>query len=305
MKLLYLSILSFFFIATFAISITKRLDHAKPVSAYEEIEMDRYENTEFPNLPKPLGNIPFPVVSAQAVFAQDIDSGVVLYEKNPEERFLPASTTKIITALVALDQYNPSTVVKVGNVNVPGQKMNLQAGEEITVENLLYGLLVFSANDAAEVLAENYPLGREAFIGLMNKKAGELDLSNTFFVNPSGLDDVGQVTTARDLAKSAYFAMENPYFAEIVGTKIKSVSSIDGKIVHRLENINELVGTVAGVKGVKTGWTENARENLVTYVERDGKRVVIALLGSQDRFGETKELIDWIFANYEWTEVRP
>jgi D-alanyl-D-alanine carboxypeptidase (penicillin-binding protein 5/6) len=98
--------------------------------------------------------------------------------------------------------------------------------------------------------------------------------------------------------------MEDPRFAEIVGTKTQVVRSIDGKIAHYLTNINELLGKIPGVLGVKTGWTENARENLVTYVNRDGHRVMIAVLGSQDRFGETKELIDWIYSSYQWQEVK-
>jgi D-alanyl-D-alanine carboxypeptidase (penicillin-binding protein 5/6) len=99
--------------------------------------------------------------------------------------------------------------------------------------------------------------------------------------------------------------MKNSEFAEIVGTKKINVSSVDGKIIHRLANVNELLGKIPGVLGVKTGWTENARENLVTYIERDNHKIMIAVLGSQDRFGETTELIDWIFSNYSWQEVSP
>jgi D-alanyl-D-alanine carboxypeptidase len=182
--------------------------------------------------------------------------------------------------------------------------MGLINGEKMKVEDLLYGLLVYSANDAAEVLAQNYPGGRDAFVGAMNAKAVELHLENTSFKNPTGLDGNGHVTTARDLIRGASLAMQIPEFARIVGTKQAVVKSENGKIVHRLTNINELLGVVEGVLGVKTGWTENARENLVTYIERDNKKIMIALLGSQDRFGETKELIDWIFANYAWKEVK-
>jgi D-alanyl-D-alanine carboxypeptidase (penicillin-binding protein 5/6) len=98
--------------------------------------------------------------------------------------------------------------------------------------------------------------------------------------------------------------MKNPTFSKIVGTKQVTVTDVTGKSVYNLKNINELLGAVPGVLGIKTGWTENARENLVTYVKRDGHNVVIAVLGSQDRFGETKELIDWIFTNYQWQEVK-
>ena len=258
---------------------------------------------QMPSLPVLSETSAFPVISAQASVAVDLASGIILYEKNPDNPLLPASTTKIITALVALDSYPLQRVVKVGRVGVEGQKMGLVSGEEIAVEDLLWGLLVYSANDAAEALAENYPGGRDAFIGAMNEKARELSLEHSVFSNPTGLDGNGHTTTARDLIRVSEIAMTNPVFADMVSTKERVVRSADGRVVHNLRNINALLGKVDGVMGVKTGWTQNARENLVTYVERDGRKVMIALLGSQDRFGETQELIEWIFANYEWKKV--
>ncbi len=246
----------------------------------------------------------FPILTAQSVIAVDLDSGVTLYEKNPDNKLLPASTTKIMTALVALDHYPKEYVLEVGNVSVIGQKMGLISGEKITVENLLYGLLVFSANDAAEVLAASYPGGRQLFIEAMNLKAQELYLTKTHFENPTGLDSANHYSTARDMVRLAEVAMRDPFFAQIVATSEKTVTSVDGQFVHRLRNINELLRTVEGVKGVKTGWTANARENLVTYIKRDGRSILIGILGSQDRFGETKELIDWVFENYSWESVR-
>lgn len=246
----------------------------------------------------------FPIVSAQAALAVDLNSGITLYEKDADKKLLPASTTKIITALVAMEYYPLDTIITVENVNVVGQKMNLIKGERISVNDLLYGLLVYSANDAAEVLAQNYLGGREGFIYAMNQKAKEFYLTNSYFSNPAGLDGNGHYSTARDLVRISWIAMKNPLFSTIVGTKEKTVTSEDGKIVHRLTNINKLLNEEEGILGVKTGWTEEARENLVTYVERDGKKVLIAVLGSQDRFGETTELISWIFNNYEWKEVK-
>lgn len=245
----------------------------------------------------------YPIFSAQAALAIDLDSGIVLYEKDPDKLLLPASTTKIVTALVAMDYYLPYEILSVPNIKFEGQRMRLVFGEKLSMDSLMKGLLIFSANDAAEVLASEFPGGREAFISAMNAKARQLNLDNTEFKNPSGLEAVGHVSTARDLIRVSEIAMENPYFAEIVGTKETKVTSVDGKIEHKLTNINELLGSVDGVAGVKTGWTENARENLVTYIERDGRKIMIALLGSQDRFGETKELIEWIFENYKWEEV--
>ncbi len=295
---LYLLILSFVFISTTAISLTPDFK-SEIVKVLGEKTIKKYSD-----LPILKERATFPILSAQSVMAVDLVSGVTLYEKDPNKILLPASTTKIVTALVALDTYELDQVLKVGRVNVEGQKMGLVWGEQITFKNLLYGLLVYSGNDAAEVLAQNHPGGRDLFIGLMNKKVKDLGLTNTHFNNPTGLDNSMQYSTTRDLAIVSKVAMKNPVFAEIVGTKEAIVKSIDNKYTHRLTNINKLLDEVPGVKGVKTGWTENARENLVTYIERDSRKVMIVVLGSSDRFGETKELIDWIFNNYNWKEVR-
>ena len=300
----YVIVLSFIFVATSSLAISK---FNKKTFVDESPRVIRkvlsYQKENFPALPILNSNATFPTLSAQAVLAIDLKSGVALYEKNPDLKLLPASTTKIVTALVAMDYYAKDRVITVDNISKVGQTMELINGENITVNDLLYGLLISSANDAAEALAQGYPGGREMFIAAMNDKARELNLVNTSFTNPAGLDSEGHVSTAADLIRVAEFAMQNPYFSQIVKIRKATVSSVDGKVVHNLENINTLLGKVEGVQGVKTGWTENARENLVTYIERDDHRVMIALMGSQGRFGETEELISWIFENYEWQEV--
>lgn len=298
---LFLSILAFVFVSSTALSLSKSFN-----SSILRTDVVRGEEKVFPPLPVLAGTGYYPVLSAQGVMAVDLDSGVNLYEKNADSQLFPASTTKIVTALVSLDAYSLDQVLSVGRgVSVIGQKMGLYAGEKMRVEDILYGLLVYSANDAAETLAQNFEGGRDAFIAAMNVKARELSMTNSSFDNPAGLDAVGQRSTAKDLVRASEVAMRSPEFAKIVGTKQITLSDVSGKSRYNIRNVNELLGTVPGVLGVKTGWTENARENLVTYVERDGHKVIIAVLGSQDRFGETKELIDWIFANYDWREVTP
>ena len=255
---LYLTILVFVFISTSALAISGQIPVAKPLPK-KTVKI-------FSPLPVLSEHSSFPVISAEGALAVDLSSGISLYAKNPDAKLLPASTTKIVTALVALDAYPLDRIIKVGKVRIDGQKMGLAMGEEMRVEDLLYGLLVYSANDAAEVLAEGYSGGREAFVNAMNQKARDLSLKNTSFYNPSGLDGNGHVTTPRDLIRVSEVAMRNPEFAKIVATKEIVVSDISGKTLHRLANINELLGKVPGVLGVKTGWTENARENLVTYI---------------------------------------
>lgn len=295
-NLLYFYLAVFVFIASLALVISNSSNPQSQISDKEP------QIKEFSLTPVISENTAFPVVSAQAVLAVDTASVATLYEKDPDKKLLPASTTKIITALVAMDYYYDDQILEVKDIKVEGQKMGLVEGEKITVADLLNGLLVYSANDAAEVLAQNYGYGRDDFIVAMNLKARDLGLDNSIFTNPTGLDSNGDAitSTARDLIKVARVAMEKPEFAGIVGTEKVTVASVDGKITHKLANLNELLGKVPGVLGVKTGWTESARENLVTYVERDGHKIMIAVLGSQDRFGETRELIDWIFASYHW-----
>jgi D-alanyl-D-alanine carboxypeptidase len=295
---LYLAILAFVFISTSALAISNQIPEI-----FKNLSVDSSQKN-FPPNPVLGTSTSFPVLSAQGALAVDLDSGVSLYEKNPDSPLLPASTTKIVTALVSLDTYQLDQILTVGKISVDGQKMGLYQGEQLSFENLLYGLLVYSANDAAEVLAQDYPGGYDAFIAAMNVKAKDLSMVNSHFDNPVGLDTDNQHSTARDLVRVSEIAMRNPEFAKIVGTEEITFSDVSGKAKYNLKNINELLGSVPGVLGVKTGWTENARENLVTYINRDGHKVMIALLGSQDRFGETKELIDWIFANYQWNEVK-
>lgn len=303
--LFYLSLFSFLYIATFTFSTLSWSEKNSNIPTKPSISgVLASEEILTTTIPVLISSTTFPVLSAQSVLATDLDSGEVLYEKDPDLPSLPASTTKIMTALVSLDYYPMDKIVKVDGLIIDGQKMGLVGGEEIAIDDLLYGLLVYSANDAAEVLAENYPGGRDFFITAMNLKAKELGLADTFYTNPSGLDDFNQRTTAYDLIRISNVAMQDPLFSKIVSTKEKTVTSIDGKIKHKLVNINKLLGNVDGVLGVKTGWTENARENLVTYVKRGERDLMIALLGSQDRFGETKRLIDWILESYEWREVQ-
>lgn len=242
----------------------------------------------------------YPTFSAASVYAYDLDSGISLYEKNSDLQLLPASTTKIITALVALDYYSLDQEIIVSVSNIDGQKMGLVPGEKIKILDLLYGLLVWSANDAAEQLAMMYPGGKENFVLAMNQKASSIGMRDTHFQNPQGFENPEHFSTAQDMAVAAEFAINSSVFRKIVSTKEYTAESTDYVYKHKMVNLNELLGVVPGVVGIKTGWTENAKENLVTLVERDNHEVVVVILGSDDRFGETEELINWIFDSYAW-----
>lgn len=239
-------------------------------------------------------------LSAKSALVIDLDSRSILFSKNPDLQLMPASTTKIMTALVVLEDYSLDRMISVENPVFLGQVMKLEEGERITVKNLLYGLLIQSANDAAEVLASNFPGGRQAFIKKMNEKTKEFYLKDTTFVNPTGVEEYGHYSTVHDLSLLATVALENPLFQEIVSTKEIIVTDVTGKIEHKLENVNKLLGKVGGIKGVKTGWTESAGECLISFVERENHGIITVVLGSQDRFGETSHLIEWAFANHRW-----
>lgn len=242
--------------------------------------------------------------SAAGLIVLDVVSGVFLYKRNEEQELAPASTTKIMTALVALDHYALDDVLTVKTL-VNGQSMNLVAGERITVENLLYGTLIASANDAAYALADNYPGGLNTFIEAMNTKAAELHLTKSHFTNPVGYDDPNHKMTPLDLARLSSISLTNPTIAKMVAIPQITISDVTHTYFHPLSNVNQLLGKIPGVGGIKTGWTEEAGENLVTLVERNGHKVIIVVLKSRDRFGETARLIDWVFGNYRWEEFTP
>lgn len=243
-----------------------------------------------------------PYFSARAVVVQDVGSKTMLFSKAADTILLPASTTKIMTALVALDTWpDLNTTVTVQNEDrAIGSTMNLVKGESITIKNLLYGLMVPSGNDAALALADNYKGGYDAFVTAMNNKAKSLHLDHTTYKNPSGVEQYGHVTTARDLAVLATVALQNPVLSQIVQTKNITLTDTTGVIVHDLKTTDELLGEIEGFKGLKTGWTTNAGECLVSYIERGDHKVVIVVLGSLDRFGDTRALVDWTYDHHNW-----
>lgn len=247
--------------------------------------------------PKKVTNEPPPSVSAQSALVIDVPSQVVLYEKNQDVRFPAASTTKIMTALVGTDYFTPDTVLPVPAFSIEAAKMGLVEGEQITFENLLYGLLLSSGNDAAETIARQSVLGREGFIAKMNEKARVLHLGNTYYGDPTGLS-VANHTSALDLARLASHVLKNPTLSEIVATKSKVVSDISGEHVHELENLNKLLGEVEGVMGLKTGFTQEAGQVLVTAAARNGHTIVTVVLKSEDRFLDSRNLLEWAFANF-------
>ncbi|MBI2334376.1 D-alanyl-D-alanine carboxypeptidase [Candidatus Daviesbacteria bacterium] len=252
--------------------------------------------------PVSLGQI-IPSVSARAVFIKDLTTDTVLYQKDANIPLPVASTTKIATALVGVEYFKPNSVLTVKDgAGMEGAKVGLISGETLSFRSLLYGMLLNSGNDAAFTIAENYPGGYLSFVSAMNKKAMELGLQNTHFTNPAGFDDKKHFSSAADLARLSEEALKNYQLARIFATKETDVFSLDKKYSHHLSNLNKLLSQISGVLGIKTGYTSLAKENLITLVERDSHRVLLVVLGSDDRFGETTRLIDWTYANFRWDQ---
>lgn len=245
------------------------------------------------------GSIPAPALTAEGVFVLDMDTGVVLLDKNPHLQLKPASLTKIMTSLVALDYFSEGSVIKVINGQKSlGNTAKLVKGEEFTAQDMLYALLVPSGNDAAVTLAENYPGGYQSFLAEMNQKITDLGLKNTHFSNVSGVEGQDHYTTAFDIAMIARSALLRHSFSTIVSTKNITIKSLQGHS-YPLASTNILLGR-PGILGVKTGWTPEAGECLVILSTKNNHPVLISLLDSKDRFGEGQKIVNWVNSNFIW-----
>ncbi|MBI4008950.1 D-alanyl-D-alanine carboxypeptidase [Candidatus Roizmanbacteria bacterium] len=254
--------------------------------------------------PVPYLKLPYlPQISSEGTYIVDLTSFTPVFEKNSNSRFIPASTAKIMTALVTIDVYQPDDVITVKRLISEGQTMGLFIGEKISVENLLYGILVHSGNDAAFALADNF--GYEKFLDLMNVKAKDLSMKNTHFVDPAGLEEFNQYTTPFDLSLAARELLNNRYLRKFVATKEIEIADVDFKYFHRLSNVNKLLGEIQGIGGLKTGFTENAKENLVSFYKSENHQYIIVILKSEDRFSDTREVISWINSNVDYVTINP
>ena len=236
-----------------------------------------------------------PELTAGAVYLVEFDSMVPIYQKNATTPLPPASTTKVMTALVARDYFDLEQTLKVNReLDFLGKEVGLFAGEEISFKELLGGLMLESGNDVAWVLADNYFGGYRSMVEAMNIKAKELGLTETNFESVSGLDSSGQKISARDMVILGRELIRDEYLRELVGLSKKEMSDLSGN-KFELENTNELLSDSSlRVKGIKTGFTEEAKECLLSWFEVGEKEYLMALMGSDDRFGETKAMIEWL-----------
>ncbi len=238
-------------------------------------------------------------ISAQHSILLDAQTGRMLYGKNPDAKSLIASTTKIMTALIVCEQCNVLDRIRIPKeaVGIEGSSMYLQEGEILTIQELLYGLMLSSGNDAAVALAIYCGGTVEGFAGLMNDKAYALGLTGTQFVNPHGLDAPGHYSTAEDLAILAAYAMENPIFARTVSAKTVKVGE------RTLTNHNKLLWRVDGADGVKTGYTKAAGRILVSSATRQGRRLIAVTINAPDDWNDHTVLLEKGFSQYTVQQI--
>lgn len=235
-------------------------------------------------------------LSAKSALSYDLTTNKVLFAKNPQEKLPMASLTKIMTAIVALEHQRSDNAYTVTQSDLVGEdSMGLAAGETLKLEDLLYGLILHSGNDAAETFASNFPGGRSAFINAMNEKAQSLGLTHTHFTNPTGLEgDGNQYTTAQDLVVMTRFALLHfPLFGTVAATFDHTIPATSTHQEYDLENETNLLTSYPGVKGVKTGFTPEAGLCLVTFLDYNGHQILAVILGSDDRRGEMKDILDY------------
>ena len=246
-------------------------------------------------------------LASRIALIYDRASGRILYEKNGNKQTPMASTTKIMTAIVVLENANLTDVVTISSkaAGTGGSRLGLKKNDKITVNDLLYGLMLRSGNDAAIALAIHVGGGVEGFAEMMNNKAKELGLVNSHFVVPHGLDNDGHYTTAYELAKIADYALNIDKFKEIVSTRNTTIY-ING-YAKAINNTNQLLGSVSGVYGVKTGFTNGAGRCLVTACKRDDLDVITVIIGAnttKQRISDTIKLIQYAYNNFEIVNIK-
>ena len=248
----------------------------------------------------------FPTINSRAYIVLDRKSNTVILGKNHNQRKKMASTTKIMTSLVVIENCNLSDTVEISKKagGTGGSRLGLKTGDKITVNDLLYGLMLCSGNDAAVALAEHVAGSINNFSELMNNKALELGLTNTHFITPHGLDADEHYTTAYELAILSNYALKNETFAKIVGTKEYTITINNN--VKTIRNTNELLGNLNGVYGIKTGFTNGANRCLVTACKRGDIDIICVVLGADTkkfRSTDSIKLMEYAFSHFEYVDI--
>ncbi|MBP9818269.1 D-alanyl-D-alanine carboxypeptidase [Candidatus Shapirobacteria bacterium] len=248
---------------------------------------------------------PKPSLLTNSYVLIDTATNQVLLSQNQNERIYPASTTKLATALTALNIYPLDEVITIGSTYSDGKVMELVTGEKITVKSLVTALLIYSANDAAYNLANHHQNGVSGFVAEMNNLVKKYQLAGTHFTNFDGIDNPAHYSTAIDLAQIGRLAIRNSVIRETVKNKKITVADITGKSIHQLESTNELLDVVPEIRGLKTGWTPDAGGSFVALIDLNGHELISVVTRSDDRFGDTIKLINWAKSNLSYRPYSP
>ncbi|GIO30825.1 MULTISPECIES: D-alanyl-D-alanine carboxypeptidase family protein [Paenibacillus] len=242
---------------------------------------------------------------AQAAALMDVTSGRLLYSSHGDDQLRIASLTKIMTAIVAIEHGDFNRPVKVSKnaFGKEGSSIYLKLGEEMTLENMLYGLMLRSGNDAATAIAEHVGGSEEGFVHLMNEKAQELGLQHSHFANPSGLDANGHYSSANDMAKLTAYALHNPLFHDIVKTQVKKAPNPNESWDYRWDNKNKMLRLYEGADGVKTGYTKKAFRCLVSSATRNGQQLVAVTLNDGDDWNDHAKMLDYGFKYFPLSQL--
>lgn len=244
-----------------------------------------------------------PSLSAQSAILINADTKEIIYEKNAYQRRSMASTTKIMTSILAIESGRLNEVVTAENMSAEGSSIGLKTGNKLTLETLVWGMLLESGNDAAKLTANYIAGSEEAFAKLMNDKSVAIGMTDTNFVTASGLDDSQHYSTAFDMALLGAYAIKNPIFSEMCSAKVKTVDFIEPDISLTFSNHNRLLSMYDGVFGVKTGFTKKSGRCLVSACSRDGVNFVAVTLNAGDDWNDHIKLYDYGFENLRYKDV--
>lgn len=297
-KFLYKTILIFLFMIQLSIPSFCDETDEEIVDVSSEIEASTQASSSKDQIP---------TVNSRSCVVLDRNSKMILYGKNEKNQVKMASTTKIMTAIIVIENHSLDQTVEVSKkaAGTGGSRLGLKTGDKITIRDLLYGLMLCSGNDAAVCLAESVGGSVAEFSDLMNNKAQQLGLSHSHFESPHGLDSDGHYTTAHELALLSDYALKNPTFLNIVGTKHYTVT-ING-YPKNLSNTNELLGNLDGVYGIKTGFTNGANRCLVTACKRGNMDIICVVLGADTKKFRTQDsikLIEYTFKTFEYFNIK-
>jgi serine-type D-Ala-D-Ala carboxypeptidase (penicillin-binding protein 5/6) len=248
---------------------------------------------------------PKPQLSTQHYILIDTATNTVILSQNPDNKIYPASTTKLVTALTALNIYPLEEELTINQEYKEGKVMELELGEKITIKSLITALLVYSANDAAFTLANHHQKGEKGFIQEMNLIVQKYSLENTHFTNYDGIHNENHYSSVYDLSQIARLAIKNPVVTKTVKQKNITVEDVDKNIKHELTSTNELLDVIPEIEGLKTGWTPEAGGSFIALINLNGHYLISVVAQSEDRFIDTKNIINWAKENIFWQSYQP